>query len=392
MTKTIHMTDIAVFVPNVIIEAISRVSDKLTATDCAILLDLVQWGAANGVKLIPVSQLAADTNAPPRSVIRSLKRLRERGLISYEHRQGEHRPAEIGLILPRKPYTRIPAEAFNDTLKAIRARELHLTSLRLLCFVWRETFGYRANHNNERQLSDSYIKERTGINRGNSNRALRELKALNAVRVFIKSQFIRGQRTEIKHFLALSVWLPPAVKMSYDPAVKLSHDNFTAESIEAYAISTGNEEKAAPATHDNFTADTKEKISCKEISKKDSAAALPVLKNSKSKYEGLEHLRDMTLDEMRKEAREYIATLNRDKESAGATETPAPVSDHKPVTAFEMLAALTPSEREDIERVRAKAYIPNEDTETAPAYSFDDMRRYAAEHGTLTGYRPAQSA
>lgn len=238
MERAIYTAQFDVTVSNTVLELIYTTAEKLTAADAAIMLDLVQRGAGNHETPAALSQLAADCGISKMTVCRSLNRLRGRGLIVSEHTHGDHAPALISLGMDRGNFTIVPREAFTACMELIRGKRLSFTALRLLAFVWRNTYGYRGKHGAQSTpnstFSDSFIKNGTGIQRGHAYNALKELRSVGAVNVTHDIAYYRGVPSEIKvvtaqaeRFLQAADGGHPATNMLHDPATNTLHDPAT---------------------------------------------------------------------------------------------------------------------------------------------------------------------
>ena len=248
--KDFFRTKYDVCIPNELLRLIYAVSEKLTKSETLVLLDILQHGGANHEVSISLSQFAVDCGITERSAATAIKKLKKRGAICYEHQHGEHAPAYITLCISKIPFTQIPAAAFSAAMGA----GLSFHALRLLAFIWRNTYGYKGKHGEAATptstFSDSYIKRGTGIDRKNAYRALRELQAMGAITIGLTVGYYRGTGHDIKEITVNDVWkqaapsavriscggehkvftgvntqaAPPAVKFSGDTAVKFSGD------------------------------------------------------------------------------------------------------------------------------------------------------------------------
>ena len=180
-----------VCIPNEMLRLLYDVNERITKAECLILIDILQRGGLNHETPVSRKQLAIDCKISEASVKRALQRLKESGIISYERGTTPHAPSMLSLDFERVPFTQVPASAINALLET----PLSHTAIRLLLFVWRYTYGYKGGNGGcikSCKMSDTFINEGTHIDEKNAQRAIRELKSVEAIGAFIhnNSRFI----------------------------------------------------------------------------------------------------------------------------------------------------------------------------------------------------------
>lgn len=423
MKKTIKALDLFVCsydvrIDNALLELCYSADEPLTRGELCVALDLLQRGHTNSFKYAAIPQLALDCGMSERSIIRALSSLKARGLIEYEHRQGDRTPALILLKKTGKGFTDIPRAAFRACMERIAAHEMTLPALRLLVFAWRNTYGYKGKRRNdyepinERVMKDVYIMHGMGVtHKRNLYKALGELSSYGAITIKHIEEWKSGQKlNNVRKVVVNSVWIPEkkavvkmscdtVVNMSVDPVVNMSCDEKALETSANIGISAGNDTDTPKISHDKNTTIRNKDILNKDCLNKDAAAAAPSLDNTHThicleEAESPTKSREKTLEQLRAEAREYIANCKPlTAESTEPSRESVPVSDHKPMTALEMLNAMSEEERAELKKVPSYFMFTADTPSATPAeiYDFEDMKRYAAIHGTLEGFTASRA-
>lgn len=184
--KNTFFTKYDVKISNDLLTVMYTISERMTAAEVVLLLDLVQRGGANNEIPLSLSQIMHDCNISRPTACNALKRLRERGLVTSSYTQGETTPALVAVNAEKSLFTIVPKSAVNACFELIRAGGLSFTALRLLLFVWRFTYGFRGKNGDSTEpksiFSDSFIHKGTGIQKHHAHRAIKELVKVGAIR------------------------------------------------------------------------------------------------------------------------------------------------------------------------------------------------------------------
>jgi hypothetical protein len=306
-------------------------------------------------------------------------------------------------------------------MEHIRSGQMNAAAVRVLVYVWRQTYGYKGKRMNnmepinERPLSDSYVMNDLGMTqKRHLYKALSDLTEYGAITI----KHIKGYRngkaySSIRKVIANSLWVDKVAvpkmnrdtceavpKMNREAVPKMNHEQMTVENCETDRVYNGSSGERQQVTGFKMGTENVERERIKScLQNRDAAAAAPSLDNTHThicseETERITKNGEKSLEQLRAEAREYIANCKPlTAESTEPSRESAPVSDHKPMTALEMLESMTEEERAELNKAPSY-FIFTADTPSAPPaeiYDFEEMKRYAAIHGTLDGFTASRA-
>ncbi len=194
-----------VCIPNDLLQLMYNVQAGLTKSDVFVLLDVLQHGGANNAMPISRKQIAIDCNLSVPSVKRALKHLQDIDIITYDVQSDYHTPSLIALNVAKAPFTQIPMSIFNALMPA----KLTFTAIRLLLFVWRNTYGYKGRHGGRiapALMTDTFIARGTGVDRKNLQRALKELRQVGAIYIDLDNMICKGCTVQARSIRVNNDW------------------------------------------------------------------------------------------------------------------------------------------------------------------------------------------